>query len=1855
MVETATVKLDVIAGNLGGLVAAQAGANELVNLMGIMGTELAKGVGVAQLFWTTVGGAFASFSAQAAQAYGEFERGLKVAQAISGQTSSAIAVIGDQAEQMSVKFKIGIDQVTEGLTTLGRAGLRDVNSQLETLETGMQAAKLSGDDLSKTLNTIIQMTSLFSGNATSITSSNFGDYTEKITNLITATSNSAPLTFNDVAQAAQFSGGSFAAAGANLDNEYKLEDYMASIAAFARKGVVGSMAGTALRAFGTKPTSQDKGVTDALAEIGLTADDLWEEGGNEMKPISEQIGIIHNAMENLKISTMDQIEIWGKIVGNKMGQQMMKLNEDEIRDVKESIREAKSTSAAAEQTMNNFASSVSEANEQAQVLWRNFGERSAKAMQPAIQGITQIMKLLDNPIGAAFMDIGSIIIVYKALRGFVPLLKSIILLLKETINESKMVGVLSDYEKAEMGQVFTLSKMQQTSLRGFLKPLSDSNVEFDRLKKAAVQLNDEERVYIQLLRQILEYKKQVALANEEEIQKAKGTAQYARVKKDLDGNYNMNSAINKTLAKNPRAESLARQIGEASNPGDFGYQPMEKGYMKPTFMTPKGEVITLPWNFVDNIFNSKATLSMHAAGLANLGAKNYFELLGNTKDPKQVTEFLHTIGASDEGTKYNNKTGVFQGMIGQLGVAEQAIGGVVVSLDAFSNKLDESAAKIVASQEKIVNQNKQQNVKKQQEVLRYPDDLKEEEQMLISDYNATPKEIWRFRGEDPEEILAKQKTQVAAEEEQLAVQEKQVVVEEEQLAAQEKQITIQKTQLNLAEKLAEVEKNRESAEKNRENVEKAINQASIEEMGNQLKDLDKAREKTIELKKQVAFFKEMSEVVRGLNTTAVLGGLNPQQIRTKLRAEFKRLGISASDRPDYISSFLSSKKVGAGITLEDLGYIQSNLTNDVHSLQTKLFYNNNQKWENAILSSLRTNFEIPKEITDSFLRKNIINPVLKSINETSGVLSVQNFRGNHIGKIIEDKAKDVLKESLNPGPVMDRPDWWVSNPKVRYDRDPFVESKPRFGVDGYTGPNKYVGNNFIQLDTAMRKAFVSAYKSAPIGSGPLQRNQRERLFDSAVESVAKKFQGFAGSLGLSMEQLTQRIKNLALNMEIDYQQLSYAGEQLKNSMHGASLVGEDYRLNKDAEIITEKEYSTAKKLNTVEIKENTVAIGQNTLKQKLSGASESLKTGLQQGASTLWNGASKIGSGLMSAMMHPVAIAIEMGLSVVYEAYNHFLQKYNEKIEKDKTRLSEATESMEKSLEEFFKSKELEDSTENEKDKAFLETMSQIVEKPNEQLDETNQALYNATAQLRLANAKLSRDQADGAFGVEGWTKGWTAFESYITQDTGAGPHRKYLGQTGLYSENQKTDSSILLDEEAMDSVIQFNKQVKDMEDFDEAGKLLFAFRNQSFGDLFTTGDNVAGVATIKGNPYDDLRGFRDRIKDMSTHESAEIANVLKSFESQVKYIGRRGIKFDSKTGKLQIDNDKLSTGVQQLTRLANITPKQAQLAIIISKMNQIREVAEGQVLPILQDSNSAVWNHYDVAEYNKGTGDGQLNTQASIESYVQVISSNLIDQIMSQNKKTGATDATSRDPDGKAYTENDLIKGVTELAKNSSKYFEKDKDGNYVIKDGKTAEQMFGNSILYSAFKAKLADTDTVSDRDGKSAESKAIEGFWLSHNAADVDSYTRQLGSFKDGFVTRTLGEQVAANDKLDGKPTSSGSGSGSKKSDSDSNSNSDSGNKKRYVSLAICDKKEIPKLNVNLFKKPPSITVQNRNFKLRDIKINTQDKAKHVQSALKNAIIDVQKRSDPKIIQDEEGVYDPVGATDGDNLPSGAKTTR
>lgn len=406
--EDVNVNLNVLTGTLGGITAIMGGMSALTSSFGAMGTAAAESFGTLDGLLVSATALISTFAIQSAEAFGQYEQGMKIVQTVSGQTSQAMSQLSETANQMSIAYRTSIGDINDGLQTLGRAGLNSANEQLEVLESGLQTAKLEGRNLNGVLEELIQNTAMLGGDLKSI---DFGEQTEYLNSLMVGTSMTAPITSHDISQTLQYAGGTAAAAGANLENKDKLEDLMGTIAAFAQKGVKGSMSGTALRAFFTKPASQDKSVTDALSSIGLSPEDLWEDGGESMKKVSDQVGIIKNRMDALNLSTMDQVELWGKIVGPKMGQQMMKLDSSAIKDLTKDIHEANSAEQLATQTLHTYTQKLAEMQQQGELAYREFGQKVVVFLTPIVELITKILGVLSHPAGsvAAFAAVGSLL------------------------------------------------------------------------------------------------------------------------------------------------------------------------------------------------------------------------------------------------------------------------------------------------------------------------------------------------------------------------------------------------------------------------------------------------------------------------------------------------------------------------------------------------------------------------------------------------------------------------------------------------------------------------------------------------------------------------------------------------------------------------------------------------------------------------------------------------------------------------------------------------------------------------------------------------------------------------------------------------------------------------------------------------------------------------------------------------------------------------------------------------------------------------------------------------------------------------------------------------------------------------------------------------------------------------------------------------------------------------------------------------------------------------------------------------------------------------------------------------------
>ena len=453
--QNVTMSLDVLPGSLAGITTAAAGFGQLIGSAAVFTKMITKSTSAADSFALTLTAGLGLVAVESSKAFGEFERAMKVAQVVSDQTNRDMSILGKSINDFSVQYRMSIDNMTDGLQTLGRAGLKSVNTQIEVLETGLGAAKLSGLELNNVLEKIVQTTSLLGGE---LKSTDFGRQVEDVTDKMIATSMTAPITMEDVVQTLSFSGGTAAAGGMNIQNPDKLYDYLGAISAFAQKGVTGSIAGTALRAFFTKPAAQDKSVVDALGKINLNPEDLWENHGQRMKSISDQIGMIHKAMEKNNMSTLDQIELWGDIVGAKMGQQMMKLDEKTIRDTAKDIRAMSNSQDLAKASLQNYASDVSQLEQQLMVIWRQIGEGFASILDNKSLGDwSSLIKMLTK-IAELFSSDWGIFTIRTAIIGLVSYLSS------------RLVNVLSLFK-----QMGSLLKSQLTDSQRNTKEIEKEN------------------------------------------------------------------------------------------------------------------------------------------------------------------------------------------------------------------------------------------------------------------------------------------------------------------------------------------------------------------------------------------------------------------------------------------------------------------------------------------------------------------------------------------------------------------------------------------------------------------------------------------------------------------------------------------------------------------------------------------------------------------------------------------------------------------------------------------------------------------------------------------------------------------------------------------------------------------------------------------------------------------------------------------------------------------------------------------------------------------------------------------------------------------------------------------------------------------------------------------------------------------------------------------------------------------------------------------------------------------------------------------------------------------------------------
>jgi TP901 family phage tail tape measure protein len=372
----------------GTLLAVQSGLNSLTAVAGSVGRGLSDAMSLTQSAALAIGTISVMAFGQAVNAAGEYEAKMAQVQAISGQSAAEVAQLGNSAQQLSVKYGMSLDNVTNGLITLGRAGINNAATQSGVLEEGFKMAKLEGIDLNTALEDLITTTNLLSQTNVDMNSPEYITQVKEMNTKLLTASQVAPIDVNDVIESLQYSGGSAAASHMDTDN------LLATISAMGARGTKGSLAGTALRNFMTRDiTSTGK---NALESIGITPDDFWKAGGNQMRNISELKQIIDERMQTLGMSRQEQLSFWSKFAGQKMANQLMKIDPSEVEKYQEQIEKG----ADVENEMNTILTSTKELWNEITAAGENFVVNVGSKILAVVNPIFQVVKGIVSGIGS---------------------------------------------------------------------------------------------------------------------------------------------------------------------------------------------------------------------------------------------------------------------------------------------------------------------------------------------------------------------------------------------------------------------------------------------------------------------------------------------------------------------------------------------------------------------------------------------------------------------------------------------------------------------------------------------------------------------------------------------------------------------------------------------------------------------------------------------------------------------------------------------------------------------------------------------------------------------------------------------------------------------------------------------------------------------------------------------------------------------------------------------------------------------------------------------------------------------------------------------------------------------------------------------------------------------------------------------------------------------------------------------------------------------------------------------------------------------------------------------------------------
>lgn len=1666
--EDVNINLNILAGAMGGITAIMGGMSALTSTFGQFGTTAADSFGSIEGILVSGAALVTAFGVSAAEAAGEFEQSMKIVQAVSGQTGGSIQQLGEQANQLSVQYRMAIDDITEGLQTLGRAGLNSADAQLDVLESGLQTAKLEGRNLNSVLEELIQNTAMLGGNLDSI---DFGAQTEYVNSLMVGTSMSAPINTHDISQTLQYVGGTAAAAGANLEDKEKLEDLMGTIAAFAQKGVTGSMAGTALRAFLTKPASQDKSVVTGLEAIGLSPEDLWEDGGESMKDISDQIELIQHQMDKLNLSTMDQLEIWGKIVGPKMGQQMMKLEADKIDELKGNIQEAASAEELATSTLNTYNQNINEMGQTASGIFRQLGSNIVMWLNPVVEVINKILSLLNNPAGGIVLFGGFLAIfshgiqaAYGMIRTLVSQIRSAILevrtgiqALSGPINQStSSAGMFKSEIDAIVSSVITLNaNLMETdtltaaaqahlvgtkSASGYVRGFGPNN---PLPANAVGPVNDKYTQYFSkpvMGSNYQAYKAPMAItADDYEKLRKSEKAKFDEVGRNI-------YAPKKRIISQDEYEKATPNIRRIYKPKEITqeeYDKLSKSQQKP--YSKVGDSY-----YMDYGHSHISTDEYH--GLSSAEKKNYYaqdyRLIPRTGDYAQMKKEI------EEST---NSLRTFQG---------------------------------TTKQWKALSEEERQN--HQLETARLRSDAQKElmDSKRLSHYDpSTGKHMYGYttmhnipKPETLPSLLSREASKNA------------------------EILTTAKNQQRLQEF--------QQSYKNNLGFGGRLRQGGIDK-------LDASAQRTS----------------KALNRISTIGNQVTQKIGAPIN-NFSKNVQAAGGRVNYMKNAVSNVPAATGRFVTSIKNIPSSMRSAAGSIRAA---------------------------ATSFVSGTSMSAAALKLTEAEISNVMLSFGGLGIEVMSVEELLSVLAAELG------------------------ISEKELVNL---IGKSEILSLKFMEL------------ASATTGATASEVGQTFSKIAGGGGKLSGAFQGLVGVMGGPFSAALMGITIAIQALQAAFQSYQQDLQKAQTEMSEAKQQREEYENSI-------KELYSSENENYTESDLNRALLAQYGSIGRYDGGS------LDQ-----YGDANVVGD-------------------VRFE------------IDKD------------------------EKTTDRIGDEKYLDEFSLQSEDHIKALNENTVQLAATTATYARAAQKVADKLNDAVYGMEGEGTKFSDQSDVLKMNSNSFGSGDSFFKTGspYLTASQKDDTYAGSKELA--GII-----AADAKRFGAEGGLSMAF-GTSINDIR---EKLGG---IESNTYKSMVGLAQNVANMTPEQAAAAQVSMKENKEDYQRIGKLLAKREILSGQARQTSPLMQQNKLGLQGLRIKGQKQAELKdkkgnakeqkTAEQQLRELKSIDNGisqEVAKLIRLSNGKLTEQNIIAmsqlqQFQDMYDIAQSTIAPGIMATVQQAYNNVV-----ATQGAGSNAGSAADGAGSAAANAAIIaqylaqQAATEAGKQM--YQDELSKGNFLA--GLVGEDAFkamvSNDLLGKAF---------FQDQRKNWAEAVYIAGDRLQHPGLTPDQYKNRadaawsdvqgqmdrnhtgfkaaLGTMSSQIKDYAEGATLAAymNSSVgefgkDSNPSGSGGGGGG--GDGGSGSDDDSGkNKKNRVDLVLCNKKEIPKLNVNLFKKEPNFTVLNKNFKLRDIKINTQDTPKSILSAVKNGIIDTAKRMDPKIIQDGESVYDPVGATEGTDIPSGS----